>query len=456
LNVAPSAARAGTAAAALAACNAAPPAPLIDCHVHLQEAVFAPDLGDVLGRAAEAGVRRLVCNGTREDDWPSVLRIARASPGVVPCFGLHPWYVAGRSPDWLPKLECLLQTVPSGVGEVGLDRRADGRDEAAQEALFRAQLALGRRFHRPVMIHCVRAWGWFLDVLRDEAPLPAGMLLHAYSGSAELLGELLERGAYFSFAGSVLAAGRRRTQGALQQVPLDRLLIETDAPALPPPATGHPGSAGSVGGSDRDEPANLPALLRGIAELRGMTQARLSQSVWENACRFFGVADINPDCRVEALQEFVHVETLERVLAGPPEVVIDAIDSFSPKVALLAAAAARGIPLVSSMGAALRTDPSCVRVGPLRETTQCPLAKRVRKRLRPLGASLDFPCVYSVEPVLPERSQGAEADDTGEEEHYLRGRERRPFGSLPTLTGIFGLTAANEVLRTLLGERFPA
>jgi tRNA A37 threonylcarbamoyladenosine dehydratase len=172
------------------------------------------------------------------------------------------------------------------------------------------------------------------------------------------------------------------------------------------------------------------------------------------ACR--RVADINPDCEVEALREFVHVETLDLVLAGPPDMVIDAIDSFTQKVALLAAATARGIPVVSSMGAALRTDPSCVRVGPLHETSQCPLAKRVRKRLRQLGASLDFPCVYSVEPVPPERCGAADVDDCGEKELYPRGRERRPFGSLPTLTGIFGLTAANAALKTLLGDRLPS
>jgi tRNA threonylcarbamoyladenosine dehydratase len=168
------------------------------------------------------------------------------------------------------------------------------------------------------------------------------------------------------------------------------------------------------------------------------------------------VLEINPACRVEALRTFVHVETLDAVLAGPPDLVVDAIDSMTPKVALLAAAVERRIPVISAMGAALRTDPTCVRVGPLSKCERCPLAATVRKQLRRRGVPVDFPCVYSVEPVAGAIAGAIDRDGAEGEEILERGRPRRALGSLPTLTGIFGLVAANEGLRILLGELFPA
>lgn len=167
------------------------------------------------------------------------------------------------------------------------------------------------------------------------------------------------------------------------------------------------------------------------------------------------VLDIRPECEVEAIRAFVHVESLERILAGPPDVVLDAIDALGPKAELIAAAVRRRIPIVSSMGAALRTDPMRVRVGPLAASCRCPMARRVRRRLKKLGVPLDFLCVWSDETTagLPEEALGDADSDT--EEAYRRGRQRRPLGSLPTLTGIFGLMAANAALRIILGDRFP-
>jgi tRNA A37 threonylcarbamoyladenosine dehydratase len=166
------------------------------------------------------------------------------------------------------------------------------------------------------------------------------------------------------------------------------------------------------------------------------------------------VRDINPECQVQALRTFVHTDTLDEVLAGPPDLVLDAIDSFTPKVELLCALRGRGIPMISSMGAALRTDPTSIRVGPLDQVRHCPLASKVRKKLRRREVPLDFPCVYSIEPTaaLPVTAIAAYA----EADPLDRGRQRRTLASLPTLTGIFGLTAANVALRMLLKELWPA
>lgn len=163
------------------------------------------------------------------------------------------------------------------------------------------------------------------------------------------------------------------------------------------------------------------------------------------------VREINPSCQVEALEVFVHEDTVDQILSGPPDLVIDAIDSLSPKVQLLAAVQRREIPVIASMGAALRTDPSQIRVGLLTETKGCPLARLIRKRLRRMNVPLDLTCVHSTEP-LPPHAHNRPEDQSPSEEILERGRPRQPLGSLPTITGIFGLCAANAALQKLIAR----
>ncbi|NCO33286.1 MAG: TatD family hydrolase [Armatimonadetes bacterium] len=246
---------------------------LIDCHVHLQEEVMEPVLDEVLLRARQGGVRRFVCHGTHEGDWERVLQLSRDSADIVPCFGLHPWYVNDRSDRWLSRLEVCLDAVPSAIGEIGLDSWVEDRDEAAQEEVFRAQLHLAIQRGLPVMVHCVRAWGWLMDVLREVTTPAAGVLLHAYSGPADLVEPLTEMGAYFSFGGTVLKPGNTRLRAALLTVPPDRLLVEIDAPALLPPETHRPFSFQDAEGSVMHEPAALPVVQHGGRRLLKPRQA---------------------------------------------------------------------------------------------------------------------------------------------------------------------------------------
>jgi tRNA threonylcarbamoyladenosine dehydratase len=199
---------------------------------------------------------------------------------------------------------------------------------------------------------------------------------------------------------------------------------------------------------DHDEvrPSNLNRQIHALHSTIGRPKAEVLRE---------RVLDIAPNCNAEALWLFVHVESLDPVLEGPPDLVIDAIDAVGPKVELLAAAAGRGIRVISSMGAALRTDPTCVRVGPLKKCERCPLAKQIRKRLRQRGVPVDFPCVYSVEPVAGRLAESVGEPEEGAEEVLDRGRKRRVLGSLPTLPAIFGLAAANEALRIILGDAWP-
>jgi len=157
---------------------------------------------------------------------------------------------------------------------------------------------------------------------------------------------------------------------------------------------------------------------------------------------------INPDCQVEALQLFAADETLDSILSPPPDILIDAIDSLNPKIQLLTGAHQRNIPTFSSMGAALRSDPSKIKIGDIMTSNHCPLAKHVRNRLRRQGIEGGIHCIYSTERV-DFAYQGPEKTEKAASPYEDRGRKRNVLGSLPTITGIFGLTIANEAILQL-------
>ncbi|MCQ2914250.1 MAG: tRNA threonylcarbamoyladenosine dehydratase [Alphaproteobacteria bacterium] len=158
------------------------------------------------------------------------------------------------------------------------------------------------------------------------------------------------------------------------------------------------------------------------------------------------VLDINPNCNVEPIQGFINLETINEYFEGKPTYVIDAIDSLNPKTELISYLVQNNVPFISAMGAALRTDPRYIEIGKMKEVNHCRLAFMLRKRLRKRGISLDFDCVYSTQnlsdvpaPVYPEHSELTPG----------LGRERTVMGSLPTITGIFGLMLANFVIQKI-------
>ncbi|MBI9017993.1 MAG: tRNA threonylcarbamoyladenosine dehydratase [Phycisphaerae bacterium] len=161
------------------------------------------------------------------------------------------------------------------------------------------------------------------------------------------------------------------------------------------------------------------------------------------------VKDINPDCNVTPMHLFVHADTAEQFLNPKPQLIIDCIDSLNPKLALLELATEAGIPIISSMGAALRNDPTKIKFGPLKQTNSCPLARLVRKKLRKIKASIEFDCVYSTEEVWHKNNHAIVDGNLTDHMDKRRGRVRRSMGSLPTITGIFGLTLANEAIKII-------
>jgi TatD DNase family protein len=202
-----------------------------------------------------------VC-GTSSKDWPQVLQCLEKTSTIFPMIGIHPWFVSN---GWKEQFQCLEKMVTDfpmfGVGETGLDFQEKFQNRTEQEECFFAHLKLAKKLNRPVAIHCVKAWGRMLEMLRDF-PEPK-KILHAYSGSAELVPELVKLNCWFSFGEGAGNPKHKKARAAVAAVPSDRLLIETD-------------SAG--------EPDKLLAAAQAVAELRGISVEQIAELTFENAC----------------------------------------------------------------------------------------------------------------------------------------------------------------------------
>ncbi|MGB3209357.1 MAG: tRNA threonylcarbamoyladenosine dehydratase [Desulforhopalus sp.] len=191
---------------------------------------------------------------------------------------------------------------------------------------------------------------------------------------------------------------------------------------------------------DTIQPSNLNRQILALETTLGRQKAEVARE---------RVLAINSDCHIEALHIFAGDDTLDQILDPQPDLLIDAIDSLNPKTQLLHEAYLRRIPIISSMGAALRSDPTLIRSGDLFTSSNCPLAKHLRKRLRRRGVEEGISCVYSIEKIDFSYQLPEEETKAGETPYADRGRQRNVLGSLPTITGIFGLTIANQAIMEL-------
>ncbi len=234
----------------------------------------------------------MIVNGTCESDWPEVANLARRHPWVRPAFGLHPWRVGERSHVWQTALEHLLHEFPNAiVGETGLDRWIENPDLEAQCEAFLFQLDLATRLHRPLTVHCLRAFGWLDELLRAAPALPArGFLLHSYGGPKEMVPGFVERGAYFSISPYFFHERKRAQLQVFKAVPLDRLLIETDAPDMWPPPEINPHPLALPDGTPLNSPANLRFCYEQTAAFLGLDVEELAVRVAANYQRWVGKA----------------------------------------------------------------------------------------------------------------------------------------------------------------------
>lgn len=276
---------------AIGSCARALPG-LWDAHAHLQDAVYDDRIAEVLQRAAQAGIKRIVVNGTSPADWDAVARLASVSPMILPAYGVHPLYVDGLGDGWESELEARLTRDPAaGVGEIGLDRSIAQRDDRLQERVFVSQIILAQRLRRSITIHCRRAWDVMVAALEAAGDFPGGLVFHSYGGGRELVPRLSRFNAWFSFSGTLTWPNNRRGPAAARLVAADRILVETDSPDLAPRRAAHGDP------SAPNEPANLVAVVEALAAVRGGQPAAWAAITADNARRCFGIG--RGDCAAD-------------------------------------------------------------------------------------------------------------------------------------------------------------
>jgi TatD DNase family protein len=259
---------------------------VIDTHCHLDVARFDADRDDVLQRAWTAGVTAIIVPAIGPSSWEPLLDWPARDRRVQVGLGIHPQILPDLPPaddeKNLAKLDELLGRKKAiAVGECGLDGpSAEKAPMERQVTVLKAHFALARKHGLPLLMHCLRAHPVLLQLLKTEAIPPAGLLMHSYSGPRELTGKYVKHGCHFSFAGPVTFAEARKPLEALGAVPLDRLMVETDAPDQAP----HPHRGA------RSEPSYLPLILEAMAKSRGETVDVVRAATVENTRRFFGRA----------------------------------------------------------------------------------------------------------------------------------------------------------------------
>ena len=245
----------------------------IDAHNHLQ---FAPAFKIQINTSVEAAV----VNATTEADWPRIKELAVQYEWVHPAFGLHPWFLSQRTSSWKKTLWHFLNIKRASVGEIGLDLSMKNPDFSTQQDVFNWQLVLATERNLPVTIHCVKAFGPLLKILRHSS-LPAnGFLLHAFAGSTETAKECADLGAYFSYSPIFLQERNVRNREVFRQLPLERLLVETDEPKM--------NSHNRISTEMAPSVTKLATCYENLAKLRDISIETLIDVVRKNFTRIFG------------------------------------------------------------------------------------------------------------------------------------------------------------------------
>jgi TatD DNase family protein len=260
---------------------------LIDIGLNLTHDSFDPDREDVVAHAVAAGVTRMVITGSTLESSVAAIDLARPEPGRYrTTAGIHPHHARAFADSDAPRLRELLQRPEVGAaGECGLDYFRNFSSHEDQERVFRLQLQLAAEAGKPVFLHQRDGHDAFVGILRDYLPRLAGGVAHCFTGDEHELHAYLDLGLSIGITGWICDERRgQHLRDLVRQVPLDRLMIETDAPYLLPrvlqPKPSH----------RRNEPKYLPHILRTIAACRGEAPATVASATTANALRFFGFA----------------------------------------------------------------------------------------------------------------------------------------------------------------------
>jgi len=257
---------------------------LVDSHCHLDFADFAEERDAIIARARAAGVGTMLTIGTRLDQFPGVQAIAEAYPDIWCSVGAHPHEAADHATLSASDLGALAaHPRVIGIGETGVDFHYDHSPRDIQDQVFRAHIAASRATGLPLIIHAREADDAVARVLRDERPPPG--VLHCFSSGRGLAEAALDLGFYISISGIVTFKNAEELRAIVRDVPLDRLLVETDAPYLAPvPYRGR-----------RNEPAYVVATANAVAALKGVEPEDLAAATTANFFRLFGKARRPPE-----------------------------------------------------------------------------------------------------------------------------------------------------------------
>ena len=250
---------------------------LIDSHVHLDAAEFAADRDEVIADARAAGVQGFVVPAVDRRSFDAVLALAAARGDVCPALGIHPLYVMGACEDDLDALEShLVRGAARAVGEIGLDHFVTDIDPARQLDFFVAQLKLARRHDLPVILHVRRAVDPILKQLRRIGV--RGGIAHAFNGSRQQAQMFIDLGFRLGFGGAMTFEGSSRIRELARTLPLSAIVLETDAPDIPP----------AWAQSERNLPANLARYAALLAQLRWLSIDEVVDATGHNVSEVLG------------------------------------------------------------------------------------------------------------------------------------------------------------------------
>lgn len=244
----------------------------VDTHCHLDAAEFSGDRQAVHAAASAAGVSRMLVPGVAVSGFPALKACVAEHAGCVAAYGIHPLYVMQAAESDLDELAVWLRTEsPVAVGEIGLDHFVAEIDPARQQHFFVEQLKLARAFDLPVILHVRRAVDEVLKFLRQHRV--RGGIAHAFNGSRQQAEEFLRLGFKLGFGGAMTFAGSTRIRTLAATLPPEALVLETDAPDIPPAWLS----------GRRNTPAELPRIAAVLAELRGVSAAEIAALTTANA-----------------------------------------------------------------------------------------------------------------------------------------------------------------------------
>lgn len=251
---------------------------LIDTHTHINAEQFNEDVEATIERARAAGVSPMLVVGFDNPTITRAIELAETYEDIYAIVGWHPVDAVDCTEDDLARIETLMDHPKvMALGEIGLDYHWDKSPKDVQQRVFRQQIAIAKRTNMPIVIHNREATADVLDILEEEHAEEVGGVFHSYSMSVELLERCLRLNFYISLGGPVTFKNAKVPKAVAQQVPLDRLLVETDCPYLTPtPFRGK-----------RNEPAYVTYVAEEIASLRDMSYDALAEATTANAKRLF-------------------------------------------------------------------------------------------------------------------------------------------------------------------------